>query len=87
MAACTSEVERMAVRLVEAKDGMMQLVAPLRELPLVQMDALNVQPFKRLARLADAHGAMPTVRIRLLATRLSAGLPDDNDTPETERAK
>ena len=35
----------------------MQLVAPLRELPLVQMDALNVQPFKRLARLADAHGA------------------------------
>ena len=35
MAACTSEVERMAVRLVEAKDGVMQLVAPLRELPLV----------------------------------------------------
>ena len=28
MAACTTEVERMAVRLVEAKDGVMQLVAP-----------------------------------------------------------
>ena len=35
----------------------MQLVAPLRELPLVQVNVLNVQPFKRLARLADAHGA------------------------------
>jgi len=51
------------------------------------MDALNAQPFKRLARLADAHGSMPTARIRSLATRLSAGLPDDNDTSETERAK
>ena len=87
MAACTSEVERMAVRLVEAKDGLMQLVAPLRDLPLVQMDALNAQPFERLARLADAHGAMPTARIRSLATRLSVGLPDDNDSTETERAK
>ena len=35
MAACTSEIERMAVRLVEAKDGVMQLVVLLRELPLV----------------------------------------------------
>ena len=87
MAACTSEVERMAVRLVEAKDGVMQLVAPLRGLSLVQMGALNVQPFKRIARLADAHDAMPTARIRSLATRLSAGLPDDNDSSETERAK
>ena len=86
-AACTSEVERMVVRLVEAKDGVMQLVPPLRELPLVQMSALNAQPFKRLARLADAHGAMPTARIRSLATRLSAGLPDDNGSSETERAK
>ena len=77
----------MAVRLVEAKDGVMQLVAPLRELPLVQMGALNDQPFKRLARLADAHGSMLTARIRSLATRLSAGLPDDNDSSETERAK
>ena len=33
MAACTSEVERMAVRLVEAKGGVVQLVAPLKELP------------------------------------------------------
>ena len=87
MAACTTEVERMAVRLVEAKDGVMLLVAPLRELPLVQMDALNVQPFKRLARLADAHGSMPTARIRPLATQLSAVLPSDSDSPETERAK
>ena len=51
------------------------------------MDALNAQPFKRLARLADAHDAMPTARIRPLATRLSAGLPDDNASSETERAK
>ena len=51
------------------------------------MDALNVQPFERPARLADAHGAMPTARIRSLATRLSAGLPNDNDSSETERAK
>ena len=87
MASCTSEAERMAVRLVEAKDGVMQLVVPLRELPLVQMNALNVQPFKRLARLADAHGAMPTASIRSLATRLGVGLPDDNDSSETERAK
>ena len=87
MAACTTEVERMAVRLVEAKDGVMQLVVPLRELPLVQMDALDVQPFKRLARLADAHGSMPTARIRSLATRLSVVLPNDNDTSETEREK
>ena len=87
MAACTSEGERMVVRLVEAKDGVMQLVPPLRELPLVQMSALNAQPFKRLARLADAHGAMPTARIRSLATRLGVGLPDDNDSSETERAK
>ena len=36
MAARTREVERMAVRLVEAKDGVMKLVAPLRKLPLVQ---------------------------------------------------
>ena len=35
MESCTSEAERMAVRLVEAKDGVMQLVVPLRELPLV----------------------------------------------------
>ena len=77
----------MAVRLVEAKDGVMQLVAPLRELPLVQMDALNAKPFKRLARLADAHDAMPTARIRSLATRLSVGLPDDNDSSETGRVK
>ena len=46
MAACTSEAEHMAVRLVEAKDGVMQLVVPLRELPLVQVHALNAQPFK-----------------------------------------
>ena len=72
MAACTSEVERMALRLVEGKDGVMQLVTPLRELPLVQMDAPNAQPFKRPARFADAHGAMPTARIRSLATRLTA---------------
>ena len=50
----------MAVRLVEAKDGVMQLVVSLRELPLVNMDALNVQPLKRLACFADAHGSMPT---------------------------
>ena len=43
----------MAVRLVEAKDGVMQLVVSLRELSLVSMGAMNVQPFKRLARLAD----------------------------------
>ena len=77
----------MAVRLVEAKDGVMQLVVSLRELPLVSMGALNVQPFKRLARLADAHGSMSTARIRSLATRLSAVLPSDNDASETERAK
>ena len=47
---CTSDVERMAVRLVEAKDGVMQLVSPLRELPQVQATGLNVQPFKRLVR-------------------------------------
>ena len=87
MASCTSEAERMAVRLVEAKDGVMQLVATLRELPLVQMNALNIQPFKRLARLADAHGAMPTASIRSLATRLGVGLPDDNDSSEVARAK
>ena len=87
LATCTSEVERMAVRLVEAKDGVMQLVAPLRELPLVQMNALNIQPFKRLARLADAHGAMPTASIRSLATRLGVALPDDNDSSEVARAK
>ena len=63
---------------------MMQLVAPLRELPLVQMGSLNVQLFKRLARLSDAHGAMPTARIRSLATRLSAGLPDDSDSSERQ---
>ena len=77
----------MVVRLVEAKDGVMQLVVPLRELPLVQVHALNAQPFKRLARLADADGAMPTARIRSLATQLGVGLPDDNDSSETERAK
>ena len=87
MAACTSEAERMAVRLVEAKDGVMQLVTPMRELPLVQMSAMNVQLFKRLARLADAHGTIPTARIRSLATRLGVGLPDDNGSLETERAK
>ena len=87
MAACTTEVERMAVRLVEAKDGVMQLVVPLKELPLANMDALNVQPFKRLARLADAHGSMPTARSRSLATRLSVVLPSDNDASETERTK
>ena len=87
MAACTSEVERMAVRLVEAKDGVMQLVVSLRELPLVQMNALNIQPFKRLARLADAHGAMSTASIRSLATRLGVALPDDNDPSEVARAK
>ena len=65
----------------------MLLVAPLRELPLVQMDALHVQPFERLARLADAHGSMPTARIRPLATRLSVVLPSDNDSSETDRAK
>ena len=65
----------------------MQLVATLRELPLVQMGALNVQPFKRLARLADAHGSMSTARIQSLATRLSVVLPSDNGSSETERAK
>ena len=68
----------MAVRLVEAKDGVMQLVVSLRKLPLVSMDALNVQPFKRLARLADAHGSIPTARIHSLATRLSVMLPSNN---------
>ena len=87
LANATSEVERMAVRLVEAKDGVMQLVTPLRELPLVQMNAMNIQPFKRLARLADAHGAMPTASIRSLATRLGVTLPDDNDSSEVARAK
>ena len=78
----------MAVRLVEAKDGVVQLVVPLRELPLVQMGALNIVPFKRLARLADAHGAMTTARsIRSLATRLGVGLPDDNDSSKVARAK
>ena len=84
---CTSDVERMAVRLVEAKDGVMQLVSPLRELPQVQAAGLNVQPFKRLVRLADAHGSMPTATIRSLATRLGLSLPDDNDSSETARAK
>ena len=87
MASCTSEAERMAVRLVEAMYGVMKLVVPLRELPLAQVNALIVQPFKRLARLADAHGAMPTASIRSLAARLGVGLPDDNDSSETERAK
>ena len=84
---CTSDVERMAVRLVEAKDGVMQLVSPLRELPHVQAAGLNVQPFKRLVRLADAHGSMPTASIRSLATRLGVSVPDDNDSSETARAK
>ena len=78
MASCTSEVERMAVRLVEAKDGVMQLVAPLRELPLVQVHALNAQPFKRLARLANAHGAMLTARVT--TTALNTALDDDTST-------
>jgi len=59
LAARTTEVERMAVRLVEEKDGVMQLVVSLRELPLVSIGAMNAQPFKRLARLAGAHGSMP----------------------------
>ena len=84
---CTSDVERMAVRLVEAKDGVMQLVSPLRELPQVQATGLNVQPFKRLVRLANAHGSMTTATIRSLATRLGLSLPDDNDSSETARAK
>ena len=84
---CTSDVERMAVRLVEAKDGVMQLVSPLRELPHVQAAGLNVQPFKRLVRLANAHGSMTTATIRSLATRLGLSLPDDNDSSETARAK
>ena len=67
---------------------MVQLVVPLRELPLVQVHALNAQPFKRLARLADAHGAMPTASSRSLATRLGVGLQeDDNDSSETERER
>ena len=66
---------------------MMQLVVSLRELPLVNMDVPNVQAFKRLGRLADAHGSMPTARIRSLATRLSAVVPSDDDTSETERAQ
>ena len=44
----------------------MQLVVSLKELPLVNMGALNAQPLKRLARLADAHGPMSTARIRSL---------------------
>jgi hypothetical protein len=87
LTSCTSEAERMAVRLVEAKDGVMQLVNPLRELPLVQTAALNVQLFKRLSRLADAHGSMPTARIRSLAVRLGVTVPDDNDSSETGRAQ
>ena len=77
----------MAVRLVEAKDGVMQLVASLQELPLVSMEAMNVQPFKRLTRLADTHGPMPTARLRSLATRLGVALPSDDVTYDTERAK
>ena len=77
----------MAVRLVEAKYGVMQLVVSLRKRPLVSVGALNAQPFKRLARLADEHGSMPTARTRSLATRPSAVLPSDDDTSETERAK
>ena len=47
---CTSDVERMAVRLVEAKDGVMQLVSPLRELPLVQTAALKMTQVSRRGR-------------------------------------
>ena len=78
----------MAVRLEEAKDGVVQLVVSLRELPLVNMDALNVhQPLKRLARLADKRGSMPTAGTRPLATRLSVVLPGDDGASETDRAK
>ena len=61
--ACTTDLERMAVRLVEEKDGVMELARGLRELPTVAAGAINVTAFPRLRRLADAHGAVPTTKL------------------------
>ena len=85
-AACTTDLERMAVRLVEEKDGVMELARGLRELPVVAAGAVNVSAFPRLRRLADAHGAVPTTKLRALATRLRIGLPADDDGSQEARA-
>ena len=84
--ACTSDLERTAVRLVEEKDGVMELARGLRELPVVAAGAVNVSAFPRLRRLADAHGAVPTTKLRALATRLRLGLPADDDGSQEARS-
>ena len=45
-AACTTDLERIAVRLVEEKGGVMELARGLRELPTVAAGAINVTAFR-----------------------------------------
>ena len=68
--ACTSDLERTAVRLVEEKDGVMELARGLRELPVVAAGAVNVSAFPRL-RLALVAESVEG------AERRSRVLPDD----------
>ena len=85
--AATCDLERMAVRLVEAKSGVMELVRGVRELPLANGGGMNVRSFPRLMRLADRHGVVETARLRVLATRLGISLPPDHDNSPEARAK
>ena len=85
--AATCDLERMAVRLVEAKSGVMELVRGVRELPLANGGGMNVRSFPRLMRLADRHGVVETARLRVLATRLGIPLPPDHDNSPEARAK
>ena len=50
MAACTTDLERTAVRLAEAKDGVMELARGLRELPIVAAGGAGVDPASEYGR-------------------------------------
>ena len=84
-ARCTSDIERTAMRLMEAKAGAMSLIS-FQELPLVAAGAISVSKFPRLKKVADAHGAVPTSRLRALATKIRLGLPADLGGSQEGRA-